>query len=137
MLFVTTNHLGSHPPSPQSAPLPLNRSVQQRRQLQLASLRKRVFSFLQDHIKISLFIILCVFINVILPLTDVFTDSLNLYDMNDSGINVSWWTAAFFLMLITFIVHRLAFLFKLCKNNNRNFNKLRQILWKQVQRQWQ
>ena len=75
------------------------------------SLRTRVLSFLKDHFKISLFF----FFNSILPFFDVFSDSYTSFDLFSSD-HVLWSGVTFALMWNPFLVHLLAFLFKLCKS---------------------
>ena len=77
--------------------------------------------FLQDHVKISLFLIF----NSILPLTDVFTDSLTSFDLYSSD-QPMWSTITFFLMWNPFIVHLLAFLFNSCKSKCCSIKQIQQ-----------
>ena len=84
-----------------------------------------VAGFLKDHIQISLF--LC--FNSILPLTDVFTDSLTSYDLHESGHRL-WSTMTFVLMWNPFIVHLLAFLFKFSRskcNGRKHFETAEEL----------
>ena len=81
-----------------------------------------VAGFLKDHIKISLF--LC--FNSILPLTDVFTDSLTSFELYDNG-HVLWSTMTFVLMWNPFIVHLLAFLFKFSRSSRQQFDAIEEL----------
>ena len=77
----------------------------------LSTLKTRIFAFLGDHVKISLFLIF----NSILPLTDVFTDSFTSYDLYTSG-HVLWAILTFSLMWNPFIIHLAAFVFYFFKH---------------------
>ena len=84
-----------------------------------------VAGFLKDHIQIRLF--LC--FNSILPLTDVFTDSLTSFDLHESGYRL-WSTMTFVLMWNPFIVHLLAFLFKFSRskcNGRKHFETAEEL----------
>ena len=90
-----------------------------------ASLGTRVFTFLKDHVKISLFLLF----NSFLPLTDVFTDSITSFELHHDG-HVLWSTMTFFLMWNPFIVHLLAFLFNFSRskcNSRKQFEALKEF----------